>query len=159
MKGSKKVLDQLNELLKGELTAADQYFVHSEMYNDWGLGDLYERLHHEFEEELEHAKKLIERILFLEGVPQVGARDPLLIGTDVPSMLQNDLKSELSVVAALKKAIRICEEEQDYQSREILVSLLEDTEEDHTYWLEKQLGLIKKMGLENYIQSKASSNT
>ncbi len=157
MKGSKKVLDQLNELLKGELTAADQYFVHSEMYSDWGLTALYERLHHEFEEELEHAKRLIERILFLEGVPKVGARDKLLIGKDVPSMLKNDLKSELGVVAALKKAIKICEEEQDYQSREILVSLLEDTEEDHTYWLEKQLGLIDKMGLENYIQSQTSS--
>ncbi|MEP4192572.1 MAG: bacterioferritin, partial [Sneathiella sp.] len=114
MKGSKKVLDQLNELLKGELTAADQYFVHSEMYSDWGLTALYERLHHEFEEELEHAKRLIERILFLEGVPKVGARDKLLIGKDVPSMLRNDLKSELGVVAALKKAIKICEEEQDY---------------------------------------------
>ncbi len=158
MKGSKKVLDQLNELLKGELTAADQYFVHSEMYNDWGLTELYERLHHEFEEELEHAKRLIERILFLEGTPKVGARDKLLIGKDVPSMLANDLKSEISVVKALKKAIKICEDEQDYQSREILVSLLEDTEEDHTYWLEKQLGLIEKMGLENYIQSKASSS-
>jgi len=157
MKGSDKVLNQLNGLLKGELTAADQYFVHSEMYNDWGMTELYERLHHEFEEELVHAKRLIERILFLEGTPHVGARDSLLIGQDVPSMLKNDLKSELGVVAALKSSIKICEEEQDYQSREILVKLLEETEEDHTYWLEKQLGLIDKMGLENYIQSKSPS--
>ncbi|GLQ06935.1 bacterioferritin [Sneathiella chinensis] len=156
MKGNKKIIGLLNALLKGELTAADQYFIHSEMYNDWGLTELYERLHHEFEEELEHAKRLVERILFLEGTPEVGARDPLLIGRDVPSMLENDLTSELSVVAALKSAIQICEAEQDYQTRALLVSLLRDTEEDHTYWLEQQLGLIQKMGLENYIQMKAS---
>lgn len=156
MKGNKKVIDQLNALLKGELTAADQYFVHSEMYSDWGMNELYERLHHEFEEELDHAKRLIARILFLEGTPHVGARDKLLIGNDVPSMMENDLKSEIGVVAALKAAIKICEDEQDYQSREILEDLLKDTEEDHTYWLEKQLGLIGKMGLENYIQSKSS---
>ncbi len=156
MKGNKKVIDALNGLLTHEMSAADQYFIHSRMYDDWGMTELYERLKHEQEEELEHASKLVERILFLEGVPDVAARDALKIGKDVPSMLKNDLSYELMVGKELKKVIAICEKEQDYVSRQILVTLLEDTEEDHTYWLEKQLGLIDKMGLKNYIQSKSS---
>ena len=157
MKGNKKVIDALNMLLTGEMSAADQYFIHSRMYQDWGLHELYERLKHEQEEELEHAARLVERILFLEGNPDVASREALRIGKDVPSMMKNDLTYELEVGQNLKKVIRICEEEQDYVSRDLLVSLLEDTEEDHTYWLEKQLGLIDKMGLENYIQSKMGS--
>jgi len=156
MKGNKKVVDTLNSLLTGELTAADQYFTHSRMYHDWGLESLYERLKHEQEEELEHAARLIERILFLEGTPDVGPRGALNIGTDVPQMIANDLKFELQVVGGLKKSIVICEHEKDFVSRDLLVDLLKDTEEDHTYWLEKQLGLIDKMGLNNYIQSKQS---
>lgn len=156
MKGNKKVIDALNMLLTGEMSAADQYFIHSRMYQDWGLEELYERLKHEQEEELEHAAKLVERILFLEGNPDVASREALRIGNDVPSMMKNDLIYELEVGQNLKKVIKICEEEQDYVSRDLLVSLLEDTEEDHTYWLEKQLGLIDKMGLQNYIQSKMS---
>ena len=154
MKGETKVIKELNSLLAYELTAADQYFVHSEMYSDWGLEKLYERIHHEWEEELEHAKKLIERILFLEGIPNVGKREALDIGKDVPSMLKSDLAMELDVGKRLKKAIAVCEKAQDYVSRDILVGLL-DTETDHTYWLEKQLGLIDKMGLQNYMQSKS----
>jgi len=153
MRGNKKVIKVLNTLLTGELSAADQYFVHSRMYQDWGLDKLYERIAHESQEELQHADGLIQRILFLEGKPDVASRDALKIGNDVPSMLANDLKLELEVVAALKKAIKIAEDEQDYQTREILEVLLKDTEEDHTYWLEKQLGLIKKIGLENYLQT------
>ena len=153
MRGNKKVIKILNELLTGELSAADQYFVHSRMYQDWGLETLYDRVAHETEEELQHADKLIQRILFLEGTPDVASRDPLRIGEDVPGMLKNDLKLELEVVAALKDAIKVTEKEQDYQTREILEMLLKDTEEDHTYWLEKQLGLIDKIGLENYLQS------
>lgn len=156
MKGNKKVIDTLNGLLTHEMSAADQYFIHSRMYQDWGLEELYERLKHEQEEELEHAAALVERILFLEGTPDVAARAKLKIGKDVPSMLKNDLDYELMVVGELKKAIALCEAEQDYISRKILVGLLDDTEVDHTYWLEKQLGLIDKMGLENYIQSKTS---
>ena len=156
MKGNKKVIDALNGLLTHEMSAADQYFIHSRMYHDWGMDELYERLKHEQEEELEHASKLVERILFLEGIPDVASRDALKIGKDVPSMLKNDLSYELMVGKELKKVIAICEKEQDYVSRQILVGLLEDTEEDHTYWLEKQLGLIDKMGLKNYIQSKSS---
>ena len=153
MRGNNKVIKVLNTLLTGELSAADQYFAHSRMYQDWGLDSLYERVAHESEEELQHADKLLQRILFLEGRPDVASRNPLRIGEDVPGMLKNDLKLELEVVAALKDAIKITEKEQDYQTREILETLLKDTEEDHTYWLEKQLGLIKKVGLENYLQS------
>lgn len=153
MRGNKKVIKILNTLLTGELSAADQYFVHSRMYQDWGLDKLYERIAHESQEELQHADELIQRILFLEGTPDVASRDALGIGSNVPSMLANDLKLELTVVSALKKAIKIVEEEQDYQTREILKVLLKDTEEDHTYWLEKQLGLIEKLGLPNYLQS------
>jgi len=156
MKGNKTVIDTLNGLLTHEMSAADQYFIHSRMYHDWGLGDLYERLKHEQEEELDHASRLVERILFLEGMPDVSARDKLKIGTDVPSMMKSDLAYELMVGKNLKAAINICEKEQDYISRTLLVDLLKDTEEDHTYWLEIQLGLIDKMGLENYIQSKTS---
>ncbi|NOQ64417.1 MAG: bacterioferritin, partial [Methyloprofundus sp.] len=153
MRGNKKVLKILNTLLTGELSAADQYFVHSRMYQDWGLDKLYERISHEAQEELQHADQLIQRILFLEGTPDVASRDSLRIGKDVPSMLANDLKLELEVVAALKSAIKTVEAEQDYQTREILEVLLKDTEEDHTYWLEKQLGLIDKIGVQNYLQA------
>jgi len=153
MRGNKKVIEILNTLLTGELSAADQYFIHSRMYQDWGLEKLFERISHETEEELQHADKLTQRILFLQGTPNVASRDPLRIGKDVKSMLENDLKLELEVVAALKDAIKIIEQEQDYQTREILELLLKDTEENHTYWLEKQLGLIDKIGLPNYLQS------
>jgi len=156
MKGNAKVIDTLNGLLTHEMSAADQYFIHSRMYQDWGLDELYERMKHEQEEELEHAAKLVERILFLEGQPDVAARDKLNIGADVPSMIKNDLGYEEFVQKELVKAIAVCEQENDYVSRQILVSLLEDTEEDHLYWCEKQLGLIEKMGLGNYIQSKMS---
>ena len=154
MKGNKKVIDALNGLLTHEMSAADQYFIHSRMYEDWGLSELHERLKHEQEEELQHASRLVERILFLEGTPNVASRDALKIGTDLPSMLKNDLAYEMFVGAELRKVIVICEQEQDFVSRQILIDLLIDTEEDHTYWLEKQIGLIDKMGLENYIQSK-----
>ncbi len=153
MKGNKKVIDILNGLLTHEMSAADQYFIHSRMYQDWGLNELFTRLKHEQEEELEHASRLIERILFLEGLPDISKRDALKIGNGLPSMIKNDLEYEMLVGAALREAIIICENEQDYISRQILVDLLKDTEEDHTYWLEKQLGLIEKIGLQNYIQS------
>ncbi len=156
MKGSKKVIEALNGLLTHELSAADQYFIHSRMYHDWGMDELFERLKHEQEEELDHAAQLIERILFLEGLPDVASRAALNIGKDVPSMMKSDLAYELNVVKELKKVIALCEKEQDYVSRQILLGLLKDTEDDHTYWLEKQLGLIDKMGLKNYIQSKSS---
>ncbi|GJM04965.1 MAG: bacterioferritin [marine bacterium B5-7] len=153
MKGSAKVISELNKLLSGELTAMDQYFIHSRMYEDLGLTKLYERISHEMEDETGHADELIKRILFLEGTPNLSERAGLNIGSDVPQMLKNDLLLELSVITALKEAIGCCESEKDYQTREILEVLLKDTEEDHTDWLEKQLGLIDKIGLENYLQS------
>ena len=156
MKGKAKVIKTLNGLLTHEMTAADQYFIHSRMYQDWGLNALYERLKHEQEEELEHAARIVERILFLEGTPDVAARDKLSVGKDVPSMIKNDLKYEVFVQKELVKAIGVCEQENDFISRHVLVGLLDDTETDHIYWCEKQLGLIEKMGLENYIQSMTS---
>lgn len=153
MKGKKKVLNQLQTLLNGELAARDQYFAHSRMYKDWGLDKLYERINHEMEEETEHADALVERILFLEGKPDFSNQDNVKIGKDVAEMLANDLEVEYSVVNALKTAIKVCEDEQDYDSRAILIKLLDDTEMDHAYWLEKQLGLIAKVGLKNYLQS------
>ncbi|MBV2121666.1 MAG: bacterioferritin [Candidatus Thiodiazotropha sp. (ex Ctena orbiculata)] len=153
MNGNQKVIDQLQKLLRGELAARDQYFTHSRMYDDWGLHKLYERINHEMEEETEHADALIKRLLFLEVTPDLSEQDGLKIGKDVPSMLQSDLEVEYQVIAALKEAISVCESEQDYQSREILEVMLADTEEDHAYWLEKQLGLINKIGLQNYLQS------
>ncbi len=154
MKGSKKVLKALNDLLRSELTAMDQYFIHSRMYHDWGLGQLHERIAHEMEDEKGHASLLIERILFLEGVPDLSQRDPLKIGKDVPAMLKNDLALEVAVAADLKGAIALCEKESDYESRELLEKLLADTEQDHAYWLEQQLGLIDRIGLPNYLQSR-----
>lgn len=153
MKGSKKVVDAMNGLLGAELAAMDQYFIHSKMYEDWGLTNLFERISHEFDDEKAHASALIERILFLEGTPDMTSRDAINIGKDVPAMLKSDLDIEYSVGAALKDAIDLCETEHDYQSRRILLQLLEDTEMDHAHWLEQQLELIEKLGLENYLQS------
>ena len=153
MQGKQRVIDALNSLLALELTAMDQYFIHSRMYDDWGLTKLFERIDHEFDDEKGHAAALIERILFLEGTPDMVTRDGLQIGKDVPEMLESDLRVEYVVGQRLKEVIKICEEEQDYQTRTILEKLLEDTEVDHAYWLEKQLGLIKRIGLQNYLQS------
>ena len=153
MKGKGKIIDILNELLAGELTAMDQYFTHSRMFDDWGFSKLFERIDHEMDDEKQHADLLIKRILFLEGTPDLSTRSGLNIGKDVPEMFGNDLLLEQSVIAALKKAITVCEQESDFQTREILETMLADTEEDHTYWLEKQLGLIDKIGLQNYLQS------
>mgnify|MGYP002700151959 FL=1 len=153
MQGNQKVIDVLNDLLAGELTAMDQYFVHSRMYEDWGLEKLYERISHEMEDETGHADLMIKRILFLQGTPNLVKREPLNVGKDVEEMLRNDLAIEYSVVKNLKAAIALCETEQDYETRAMLVKQLEDTEEDHTYWLEKQLGLIGRIGLQNYLQA------
>ena len=153
MKGNQKVITALNGLLGWELAAMDQYFIHSRMYDDWGLQKLFERIDHEFDDEKGHAAALIERMLFLDGVPDMVTRPAINIGQTVPEMLNSDLQVEYKVGQALKEAIKICEEEQDYHTREILEKLLEDTEVDHAWWLEKQLGLIEKIGLPNYIQS------
>lgn len=153
MKGNAKIITLLNNLLAGELTAIDQYFAHSRIYEDMGLHKLYERLDHERLEETEHADQMIKRILFLEGKPDLSKRSPLNVGGDVPEMLKNDLDLEYKVINNLKDGIALCEAEQDYETRAMLVRQLEDSEEDHAYWLEKQLGLIDKIGLQNYLQS------
>lgn len=153
MKGNPQVIEKLNELLAGELSAMDQYFIHSRMYQDWGLEKLFERIDHEFDDEKQHAAALIERILFLEGTPDMVTRIPINVGNDVPSMLQNDLDLEYKVVDDLRDVMALCESVKDYVTRDILLKMLDDTEEDHAYWLEQQLGLIKRIGLQNYLQS------
>lgn len=153
MKGNDRVIDVLKTLLAGELAARDQYFIHSRMCDDWGLTKLYEHYEHERQEESSHADAIIKRILFLEGVPDLNNQDNLNVGKDVVGMFTNDLALEYHVVGALKAAMKICEDESDYVTRELLRLQLSDTEEDHAYWLEKQLGLINKIGLQNYLQS------
>ncbi|MGB4812430.1 MAG: bacterioferritin [Methylophilaceae bacterium] len=153
MKGDKKILETLNHLLAGELSATDQYLIHGEMYADFGFAHLAEHILHESLHEREHARALIQRILFLEGTPNLGERDALNIGKDVKSMLKSDLALEYHVVGQLKKAIDSCEKAQDYVTRDMLLVQLQDTEMDHAYWLEKQLKLIELVGLENYQQS------
>jgi bacterioferritin len=153
MKGKAKVIEQLQKLLRNELAARDQYFTHSRMYDDWGLTKLYERIDHEIQDEIGHADMLIKRLLFLEATPDLSEQGSLNIGSTVPEMLKSDLDLEYQVIEELKEAIAVCEQEQDYQTRDILKVILADTEEDHAYWLEKQLGLIDRIGLQNYLQS------
>ncbi len=153
MKGSQRVIDQLAKLLKGELAARDQYLAHAKKYEDLGFTKLFEHSKHESEHESEHAEAIIARMLFLEAEPDLSQLDALNVGDDVPSMLQNDLDLEYSVVGALREAMKVCEEEQDYVSRDMLLKQLDDTEMDHAHWLEQQLGLIKLVGLPNYLQS------
>ncbi|MEE4245520.1 MAG: bacterioferritin [Kangiellaceae bacterium] len=153
MKGNAKINEALNKLLSLELTAMDQYFIHAQMYQDWGLNKLYERISHEFDDEKMHATLLIDRMLFLEGIPDMVTREPLRIGKNVKSMLENDLKVEEEVGQLLKDTIVLCEQEKDFQTRTILQKLLEDTEEDHAHWLEQQIRLIDMVGAENYQQS------
>jgi len=137
----------------------DQYLAHSKIYEDWGINKLHEKLAHEYEEELDHAKALIERILFLEGTPDTVSRDKVNVGSNVKEMLENDLAAEHVVAESLRNIIAVCEEERDYVTREILEKLLDDTEMDHIYWLEQHLGLIEKIGLQNYIQSQMASGS
>lgn len=152
MKGSQPVVDCLVELLRGELMARDQYFIHSRRYEDMGLIALYERLNHEMEEETQHADALLRRILLLEGKPDMRPRE-FTPGDDVEDMLRKDLETEYAVRDALKQGIALCEKEGDFVSRQILVIQLDDTEQDHAHWLEQQLGLIQRVGLQNYQQA------
>jgi bacterioferritin len=152
MQGNPNIIDHLNDLLAGELTAIDQYFIHSRMLQNWGFQHLFERIDHEMAEEQAHADALIRRILFLEGAPNLGRRDPLNIGKTVPDMFRNDLAVEYSVISHLRVVIAACEAAGDYETRRMLLQLLKDTEEDHAYWLETQLGLIERLGLAKYLQ-------
>ncbi len=152
MQGNPEVIAYMNQLLAGELSARDQYFIHSRMFAEWGYNKLFERIDHEMADETGHASDFITRILMLGGKP-VSCPSAVNIGTDVPSMLKNDLAVEFEVRENLKQGIALCEKHFDFVSRDLLVAQLKDTEEDHAHWLEQQLYLIDAMGLPNYLQS------
>lgn len=156
MKGDAKVIEHLNRALYNELTAINQYFLHAKMLKDWGLKELAEHEQHESIDEMKHADRLIERILFLEGLPNLQQLGKLLIGEDPREVLECDLKLEQAAVPDLKAAIAHCEQVADYASRELFVSILE-SEEEHIDWIETQLGLIERLGLERYLQGKVGS--
>ena len=158
MKIDPKIIDILNDLLAGELTAVDQYLLHGETYADLGLNGLAAKALHESDHERRHARALIERILFLEGVPNLAKREALRIGKNVPEMLSADLAVEYKVAGELRKAMAACEKAHDFVSRDMLGIQLEDTEMDHAYYLEKQLRLIELVGLQNYLQSQTGSD-
>lgn len=153
MKGDTKVIQYLNLALGNELVAINQYFLHSRMYKDWGLKELADHEYEESIDEMKHADQLIERILFLEGLPNLQDLGKLLIGENTQEMLECDLKLELKAIPDLREGIAYCESISDYVSRDLLASILE-SEEEHVDWLETQLSLIKKIGIENYQQSK-----
>ncbi|WP_026317689.1 bacterioferritin [Algicola sagamiensis] len=157
MKGDPKVIEHLNKALGNELIAINQYFLHARMYKDWGLKAIAEKEYEESIEEMKHADKLTERILFLEGLPNFQDLGKLYIGENTKEMLECDLKLEMTAIPDLKDAIEYCESVRDYVSRELFEEILEN-EEEHVDWLETQLGLIDKMGLENYIQSQTISD-
>jgi bacterioferritin len=157
MKGDKKVIQLLNKQLANELTSVNQYFLHARMYKNWGFNRLGKHEHEESIEEMRHADKLIERILFLEGLPSMQMLNKLMVGENLPECLAGDLRLEQLGHADLKAGIAHCEDCGDYVSRELLDAILEDTEE-HIDWLETQLGLIDKVGLQNYLQSQMDSS-
>lgn len=152
MKGDVSVIQHLNRVLGNELIAINQYFLHARMYEDWGLNKLGKHEYDESIDEMKHADKLIKRILFLEGIPNVQELGKLLIGEHTQEMLECDLRLEKKGVNDLRAAIAHCESVGDYGSRDMLEGILE-SEEEHIDWLETQLGLIEKIGIENYLQS------
>ena len=156
MKGNEKVIEYLNKSLRHELTAVSQYWLHYRLLDDWGFGKLAKKEREESIEEMEHADKLIERIIFLEGHPNLQKLDPLMIGQNIKEILECDLKAEHSARALYMEARKVCREEDDYVSMELFENLLSD-EEGHIDFLETQLDLIDSIGLENYGQLQAQS--
>ncbi len=152
MKGDPNIIKLLNAQLTNELTAINQYFLHARMYKHWGLERIAKKEYEESVDEMKHADKLINRILMLDGLPNLQALNKLLIGESTQEMLECDLKLEQGAQQTLKDGIAACEKAGDYVSREILREILDDTEE-HIEWIETQLELIGKVGLQNYLQS------
>ena len=156
MKTDLKVINYLNQILANELTAINQYFLHARMFKNWGFNKLNEYEFHESVDEMKHADKLIERILFLEGLPNLQDLHKLRIGENVPEMLKCDLTLEMDSHPVVQEAIAYCEKVGDYISRELLEDILEN-EEEHIDWLETQIELIEKVGLQNYLQEQMNS--
>jgi len=153
MKGDAKVIEHLNKALYNELTAINQYFLHAKMLKNWGLKELAEHEYHESIDEMKHADKLAERILFLEGLPNFQALGKLRIGENPRELLECDLALELEALPTLRDGIVDCEKVNDYVSRQLFADILA-SEEEHIDWIETQLDLINRIGEQNYLQSK-----
>ena len=157
MKGHADVIEHLNIILKNELTAINQYFLHARMLKDWGFEALGKKVYDESLGEMKHADWIINRVLMLEGFPNLQDLGMLRIGQNVPEMFEADLSVEMLNQKCLKEAIQVCEDNRDFITREIFTKILDDTEE-HIDWIETQQGLIEKTGLQNYLQEQIGSS-
>jgi bacterioferritin len=157
IRGDTEVIRFLNQILKNELTAINQYFLHSRMLGDWGLSELSKKVYEESVDEMKHADKLIKRVLFLGGLPNLQDLGKLMIGEDVQEVIHCDLRLEMQAHPDLKRAIAHCETVKDYVSRELFVDILE-SEEEHIDWLQTQLRLIEQMGIQNFAQLQTKPN-